>query len=191
MAIATEQTGIGLSRHFTTPGADPYDTVTWERRDARITNWATGAVAFEQLGVEVPSEVERQRHQHPCSEVLQGKPGHARAGVVAPPGRRPGRRHHHGLGPQGRLLRRLRRGRGTFSAELKHLIIQQRRRSTRPSGSTSASQVYLSRPRHASSSASRTRWIDPQLVCRGRDDFQRWSGAGVNLSRIRSSRRSC
>jgi ribonucleoside-diphosphate reductase alpha chain len=55
MAIATEQTGIGLSRYFTTPGVDPYDTVTWERRDARITNWATGAVAFEQLGVEVPS----------------------------------------------------------------------------------------------------------------------------------------
>ena len=55
MAIATEQTGIGISRHFTTPGSDPYDTVTWERRDARITNWATGAVAFEQLGVEVPS----------------------------------------------------------------------------------------------------------------------------------------
>ncbi len=55
MAIATEQTGIGLSRYFSTPGVDPYDTVTWERRDARITNWATGAVAFEQLGVEVPS----------------------------------------------------------------------------------------------------------------------------------------
>jgi ribonucleoside-diphosphate reductase alpha chain len=55
MAIATEQTGIGLSRYFTTRGVDPYDTVTWERRDARITNWATGAVAFEQLGVEVPS----------------------------------------------------------------------------------------------------------------------------------------
>ena len=55
MAIATERTGIGLSRHFTTQGTDPYDTVTWERRDARITNWATGAVAFEQLGVEVPS----------------------------------------------------------------------------------------------------------------------------------------
>ncbi|HUC15684.1 MAG TPA: vitamin B12-dependent ribonucleotide reductase, partial [Acidimicrobiales bacterium] len=40
---------------FTTPGTDPYETVTWERRDARITHWATGAVAFEQLGVEVPS----------------------------------------------------------------------------------------------------------------------------------------
>jgi ribonucleoside-diphosphate reductase alpha chain len=56
MAIAPERTGIGIRRHFTKPGSDPYGTVTWERRDARITNWATGAVAFEQLGVEVPSE---------------------------------------------------------------------------------------------------------------------------------------
>jgi ribonucleotide reductase alpha subunit len=55
MAIAPERTGIGIRRYFTTPGVDPYDSVTWERRDARITNWATGAVAFEQLGVEVPS----------------------------------------------------------------------------------------------------------------------------------------
>ncbi len=55
MAIAAERLGIGITRHFTRPGQDPYDTVTWERRDARITHWATGAVAFEQLGVEVPA----------------------------------------------------------------------------------------------------------------------------------------
>jgi ribonucleoside-diphosphate reductase alpha chain len=55
MAIAPERTGIGIRRYFTTSGTDPYETVTWERRDARITHWATGAVAFEQLGVEVPS----------------------------------------------------------------------------------------------------------------------------------------
>src|SRR3984885_13849513 len=55
MAIAPERTGIGIRRYFTTPGINPYETVTWERRDARITHWATGAVAFEQLGVEVPS----------------------------------------------------------------------------------------------------------------------------------------
>jgi ribonucleoside-diphosphate reductase alpha chain len=55
MAIAPERTGIGIRRYFTTPGTDPYETVVWERRDARITHWATGAVAFEQLGVEVPS----------------------------------------------------------------------------------------------------------------------------------------
>ena len=55
MAIAPERMGIGIRRTFTAPGQDPYDTVTWERRDARITHWSTGAVAFEQLGVEVPS----------------------------------------------------------------------------------------------------------------------------------------
>ncbi len=55
MAIAPERMGIGIDRHFTRPGEDPYDTVTWERRHARIVHWATGAVAFEQEGVEVPS----------------------------------------------------------------------------------------------------------------------------------------
>ncbi|MST31244.1 vitamin B12-dependent ribonucleotide reductase [Acidimicrobiaceae bacterium USS-CC1] len=55
MAIAPERIGIGIHRMFTTAGQDPYDTVTWERRDARIAHWATGKVAFEQLGVEVPS----------------------------------------------------------------------------------------------------------------------------------------
>ena len=55
MAIAPERMGIGIHRRFTVAGQDPYDTVVWERRDARIVNFATGAVAFEQLGVEVPS----------------------------------------------------------------------------------------------------------------------------------------
>jgi ribonucleoside-diphosphate reductase alpha chain len=55
MALAPEQTGIGIHRTFTTPGVDPYDEVTWERRDARLSNWKTGEVAFEQPGVEVPS----------------------------------------------------------------------------------------------------------------------------------------
>ena len=54
MALAPEQTGIGIRRHFSTEGVDPYDEVTWERRDARITNYRDGTVAFEQLGVEFP-----------------------------------------------------------------------------------------------------------------------------------------
>src|SRR3954468_9149781 len=55
MAIAPERMGIGISRHFTQEGIHPYDEVAWERRDARITNFRDGTVAFEQLGVEVPS----------------------------------------------------------------------------------------------------------------------------------------
>jgi ribonucleoside-diphosphate reductase alpha chain len=46
---------IGLGRLFTSAGVDPYDEVVWERRDARITNWIDGSVAFEQLGVEFPA----------------------------------------------------------------------------------------------------------------------------------------
>src|SRR4051794_3831710 len=56
MALAPQQAGIGIRRHFTTDGVHPYDEVEWERRDARITNFRDGAVAFEQLGVEVPSD---------------------------------------------------------------------------------------------------------------------------------------
>src|SRR4051812_5012386 len=54
MALAPEQAGIGIRRHFTTDGVHPYDEVDWQRRDARITNYSDGAVAFEQLAVEVP-----------------------------------------------------------------------------------------------------------------------------------------
>jgi ribonucleoside-diphosphate reductase alpha chain len=55
ISTAPERTGIGLRRFFTKEGTHPYDLVQWERRDARITNYKDGSVAFEQLGVEVPS----------------------------------------------------------------------------------------------------------------------------------------
>jgi ribonucleoside-diphosphate reductase alpha chain len=54
MALAPEQAGIGLRRHFTTDGVHPYDEVEWDRRDARITNFRDGVVAFEQRDVEFP-----------------------------------------------------------------------------------------------------------------------------------------
>jgi ribonucleoside-diphosphate reductase alpha chain len=55
MAIAPQRVGIGIRRHFTTPEVDPYDEVEWEHRDARITNFLDGSVAFEQTDVEVPA----------------------------------------------------------------------------------------------------------------------------------------
>ncbi|MBU6201780.1 MAG: vitamin B12-dependent ribonucleotide reductase [Acidobacteria bacterium] len=54
MSIAPERLTIGIRRRFTKPGIHPYDSVAWERRDARITNWKDGTPAFEQLGVEFP-----------------------------------------------------------------------------------------------------------------------------------------
>jgi ribonucleoside-diphosphate reductase alpha chain len=55
MSLAPERFTIGLGRLFTAPGVDPFDEVVWERRDARITNWKDGSVAFEQRDVEFPA----------------------------------------------------------------------------------------------------------------------------------------
>jgi ribonucleoside-diphosphate reductase alpha chain len=47
-------TGLTIDRVFTTPGVHPYDEVTWERRDVVQTNWKTGEAVFEQRNVEFP-----------------------------------------------------------------------------------------------------------------------------------------
>ena len=54
MSIAPERLTIGIGRKFTTEGVHPYDQMVWEKRDARINNWKDGTIAFEQLGVEFP-----------------------------------------------------------------------------------------------------------------------------------------
>jgi ribonucleoside-diphosphate reductase alpha chain len=46
--------GIAIERIYTTPGVHPYDEVTWEKRDVVQQNWKTGATIFEQRGVEFP-----------------------------------------------------------------------------------------------------------------------------------------
>ena len=46
--------GLTIERIYTTPGVHPYDEVTWERRDVVQQNWKTGETIFEQRGVEFP-----------------------------------------------------------------------------------------------------------------------------------------
>ncbi len=46
--------GIRVERIYTTPGVHPYDEVTWEQRDVVQQNWKTGETIFEQRGVEFP-----------------------------------------------------------------------------------------------------------------------------------------
>jgi ribonucleoside-diphosphate reductase alpha chain len=58
-ALSVEQgparKGLQVRRYFTTAGTHPYDELTWDRRDAVITNWRDGTTAFEQRGLEFPS----------------------------------------------------------------------------------------------------------------------------------------
>jgi len=46
--------GVKIERIYTTPGVHPYDEVTWEKRDVVQQNWKTGETIFEQRGVEFP-----------------------------------------------------------------------------------------------------------------------------------------
>ncbi len=51
---STARGGLRLQRLYTTEGVHPYDEVTWERRDVVMTNWRDGSINFEQRGVEFP-----------------------------------------------------------------------------------------------------------------------------------------
>ncbi|MCD9198349.1 vitamin B12-dependent ribonucleotide reductase [Aeromicrobium wangtongii] len=53
-AKAKAGAGLTVERVYTTEGVHPYDAVTWERRDVVQTNWKTGENVFEQRGVEFP-----------------------------------------------------------------------------------------------------------------------------------------
>ena len=44
--------GLTIERIYTTAGVHPYDEVKWERRDVVQSNWKTGETVFEQRGVE-------------------------------------------------------------------------------------------------------------------------------------------
>ncbi|MEU3983144.1 vitamin B12-dependent ribonucleotide reductase [Streptomyces sp. NPDC026672] len=46
--------GLRVERIHTTPGVHPYDEVAWESRDVVMTNWRDGSINFEQRGVEFP-----------------------------------------------------------------------------------------------------------------------------------------
>src|ERR1017187_5984152 len=75
MAMAPEQIGIGIRRHFTQAGDHPYDTVEWEHRDARIQNYKDGTDAFYQPDVEFPVTWS----QNATNIVAEGVPNQASA----------------------------------------------------------------------------------------------------------------
>jgi ribonucleoside-diphosphate reductase alpha chain len=54
VAAHTERTGFSWNRLFGDSSKHPYDEISWDRRDARITK-GDGTIAFEQKDVEVPA----------------------------------------------------------------------------------------------------------------------------------------
>jgi ribonucleoside-diphosphate reductase alpha chain len=51
---AQPKRALRMERVYTTEARHPYDEVKWQRRDVVMTNWRDGTVNFEQRGVEFP-----------------------------------------------------------------------------------------------------------------------------------------
>ena len=187
MALAPEQTGIGIRRHFTTPGVHPFDEQTWERRDARITNWADGTVAFEQLGVEFPTDWSVNATNIVAQKYFRGTPGTAEresslrqvidrvADTISDWGVEGG---YFVDGPEA----------DTFRAELKHILVTQKAAFNSPvwfnigvpGVPAQASACFILSVDDEMDSI--LNWYREEGVI-----FKGGSGAGVNLSKIRSS----
>ncbi len=66
--------GIKFSRFFSQDDLRPFDALTWETRDARITN-EKGEVVFEQTGVEVPQDWSQTATNIVVSKYFRGQIG--------------------------------------------------------------------------------------------------------------------
>jgi ribonucleoside-diphosphate reductase alpha chain len=187
MALAPEQTRIGIRRHFTTEGTHPYDMVDWERRDARITNFRDGTVAFEQTDVEFPITWSLNATNIVAQKYFRGTLGTAErewslrqvidrvADTITEWGARDG---YFVDGEEAE----------TFNAELKYLLVNQKVAFNSPVWFNIGVQGV---PQQASACFILS--VDDKM-----DSILNWyveegtifkggSGAGINLSRIRSS----
>jgi len=188
MAMAPEQTGIGIRRHFTTEGVDPYEEVVWERRDARITNFRDGTVAFEQRDVEFPLSWSQNATNIVAQKYFRGALGSPERESslrevidrVADTVTRWGAKDGYFVDEQEAEA---------FRAELKHLVVNQKAAFNSP--------VWFNigvagRPQQASACyilavddtmKSILNWYVEEGII-----FQGGSGSGINLSTIRSSK---
>ncbi|HEX2799658.1 MAG TPA: vitamin B12-dependent ribonucleotide reductase, partial [Thermoanaerobaculia bacterium] len=66
--------GLSIERRYTRAGADPYDTVEWESREAVITN-EHGKVVFEQKNLEFPKAWSQLATQVTASKYFRGTLG--------------------------------------------------------------------------------------------------------------------
>ena len=187
MAIAPQRAGIGIRRHFTTEGVHPYDEVTWERRDSRLTDYRDGSVAFEQMGVEVPDTWSVNATNILAQKYFRGTLGTSeREGSLKQVADRVadtitdwGIKDGYFVDTEEAEV---------FRNELKHLIVHQKAAFNSPVWfNIGVSDV----PQQASacfilsvndSISSVLNWYTEEGVI-----FKGGSGAGVNLSRIRSS----
>jgi len=188
MSVAPERGVLGIRRHFTTPGIDPYDEIDWDVRTSRLVDHRDGSVAFQQDGVEVPSDWSVNATNILAQKYFRGPldgPGRESslrqvadrvAGTIADWGRRDGyfSDDHEAE---------------AFAAELRYLIVTQRAAFNSPvwfnigvpGVPQQASACFILSVEDQMSSILNW-YVEEGTIFKG------GSGAGVNLSAIRSSK---
>jgi ribonucleoside-diphosphate reductase alpha chain len=66
---------LTVQRVYTTPGVHPYDEIEWEKRDVVQQNWKTGETVFEQHGVEFPKSWSENASTIVTTKYFRGQQG--------------------------------------------------------------------------------------------------------------------
>ena len=179
--------GLAIERHFTRPGEDPFDRVEWELRSARISN-ERGETIFEQQGVEVPKNWSQLATNVVVSKYFRGHVGtpERESSVKQLIGRVVGRLHEWGSASG--YFASAADGE-SFRAELTHVLVNQLACFNSP---VWFNLGVADTPQQASAcfinSVDDTMDSIMELAKTEAVLFKGGSGAGTNLSRIRSSR---
>ena len=179
--------GLSVARCFTRPGEDPFDAVEWELRSAKISN-ERGEIVFEQGDVEIPKSWSQLATNVVVSKYFRGHVGTPE-------------REHSVKQLIGRVVGRIREwgeksgyfrtpeDAQTFSDELTHLLVTQRMAFNSPvwfnlgvqDTPQQASACFINSVEDTMESIMSLAKTEAML-------FKGGSGAGSNLSRIRSSK---
>ena len=186
MTVLSEQARIGLRRFFTLEGVHPFDTVEWSRRRALITG-AGGEAVFEQDGVEFPTSWSQNAVNIVSQKYFRGRLGSDDrenslrqvidrvAGTISR------------WGAEGGYFADADES-AAFTDELTHLLVTQKASFNSPvwfnigvPGALPQSSACFILAVEDSMESILNWYTEEGLI------FKRGSGAGVNLSRIRSA----
>ena len=176
--------GLVQERHFTKPGADPFDEVAWELRTARISG-RDGSTIFEQKEVEFPASWSQQATNIVVENYFRGAGENRERSVRQMIGRVVDT--IAGWGASGGYFRAAEDGK-TFADELKHILLQQMAAFNSPvwfnvgiESEPQCSACFINRVEDSMASILRLAQTEGML-------FKWGSGTGTNLSPLRSSR---
>lgn len=185
--MAQNVSALSVARYFTEDGVDPYDMVNWIKRESKIVNPGTGKVVFEQKDVEFPESWSMNAINIVAQKYFYGTPGSPEresslrhlVNRVADTITRYGYENGYFLDEEEA---------NTFNAELKYILVTQRAAFNSPvwfnigtpDRSQQASACFILKVEDTMPSI--LNWYREEGLI-----FKGGSGAGLNISSIRSS----